>query len=77
MSIKDFNKSTIRGMLGAEIDFIVTEIDAISNIAIASRTQAMELRSQIELPKLKINDTVRVRIIAVGFKIGNTTWKYV
>ena len=69
LSIKDFNKSTIRGMLGAEIDFIVTEIDTLSNIAIASRTKAMELRSQIELPKLKVNDTVRVRIIAVGFKI--------
>lgn len=69
LSIKSFNKSTIRGMLGAEIDFIVTEIDTISNIAIASRTDAMELRSQIELPKLKVNDTVRVRIIAVGIKI--------
>ena len=56
-------------MLGAEIDFIITEIDTIANIAIASRTEAMELRSQIELPKLKINDTVRVRIIAVGYKI--------
>ena len=28
----------------------------------------MELRSQIELPKLKINDTVRVRIVGIGIK---------
>lgn len=55
-------------MLGAEIDFIVIDIDTISNIAIASRKDAMELRSQIELPKLKTNDIVRVRIIAVGIK---------
>ena len=42
-------------MLGAEIDFIVLEYDSISNIAIASRIEAMELRSSIEIPKLKQN----------------------
>lgn len=55
-------------MLGAEIDFIVLEYDSISNIAIASRIEAMELRSSIEIPKLKQNDTIKVRIIAVGIK---------
>lgn len=68
LGISKINKSMIRGMLGAEIDFIVLEIDNISNIAIASRKDAMELRSQLELPKLKVNDTVKVRIIAVGVK---------
>lgn len=68
LAIKKQNKSFIRGMLGAEIDFIVIDIDTISNIAIASRKDAMELRSQIELPKLKINDVIRVRIVAVGVK---------
>ena len=58
----------IRGMLGAEIDFIVIEIDSTSNIAIASRKDAMILRSQIEFQKLKENDVVRVRILAVGVK---------
>jgi len=58
----------IRGMLGAEIDFIIIEIDTTTNMAIASRTDAMKLRSQIELPKLKENDTVLVRILAVGVK---------
>lgn len=62
------NKSMIRGMLGAEIDFIVIEIDTNSNIAIASRIAAMELRAELELSKLKINDTVKVRILAVGVK---------
>ena len=64
----EINKSMIRGMLGAEIDFIVIEIDTNSNIAIASRKAAMELRSEIELSKLKNNDTVKVRIIAIGVK---------
>ena len=62
------NKSMIRGMLGAEIDFIIIEIDTISNIAIASRKAAMELRSELELYKLKANDSVKVRILAVGIK---------
>ena len=68
LGIKKVNKSVIRGMLGAEIDFIVIEYDKTSNIAIASRKDAMELRSRIELPKLKVNDVVKVRILAVGAK---------
>ena len=64
----ELNKSMIRGMLGAEIDFIIVELDIVSNIAIASRKAAMELRSELELSKLKINDTVKVRILAVGIK---------
>ena len=62
------NKSMIRGMLGAEIDFIVIEIDSVSNVAIASRIDAMQLRAKLELPKLKKNDSVRARILAVGEK---------
>ena len=68
LGIDKVNKAIIRGMLGAEIDFIVIEVDSISNIAIASRKEAMQLRSEIELPKLQINDTARVRILAVGTK---------
>lgn len=68
LGISKVNKAMIRGMLGAEIDFIVTEIDTISSLAIASRKNAMLLRSEIELPKLHINDTLRVRIVAVGIK---------
>lgn len=62
------NKSIIRGMLGAEVDFVVLEYDEVATIAIGSRIEAMELRSQLELPKLKKNDTVRVRIVGVGIK---------
>ena len=68
LGISKINKSMIRGMLGAEIDFIVIDIDTISNIAIASRKEAMEVRALLELPKLKINDIVRVRILSVGIK---------
>ena len=44
LGIEKVNKSVIRGMLGAEIDFVVIEYDSTSNIAIASRKDAMELR---------------------------------
>lgn len=62
------NKSIIRSMLNAEIDFIILEYDKISDIAIGSRLDAMELRSKLELPKLKQNDCIQVRIVAVGIK---------
>lgn len=62
------NKTILRGMLGAEIDFIVIKIDMITNIAIASRKDAMQLRAMIELPKIRKNDIARVRILAVGIK---------
>lgn len=68
LGISKINKSMVRGMFGAIIDFIVIEIDTVSNIAIASRKDAMELRAKLELPKLKVNDTVKVRILAVGVK---------
>lgn len=68
LGISKTNKSIIRGMLGAEIDFIILEYDEVSSIAIGSRKDAMELRSKLELPKLKVNDIVKVRIVAVGTK---------
>jgi len=49
LGITKANKSIIRSMLGAEIDFIIIEIDLTSNIAIASRKDAMELRAKILL----------------------------
>ena len=62
------SKSVIRGMIGAEIDFVVVEYDPITNIAIASRSIAMELRRKLEIPKLKVDDVVKVRIVAVARK---------
>ena len=56
------NKPIIRGMIGAEIEFFVMEIDTISNIAIASKIDAIELRKQLEIPNLRVNDIVRIRI---------------
>ena len=62
------SKSIIRGMLGAEIDFIILKFDSNAEVAIGSRVEAMKIRKEIELKKLKNNDTARVRIIGVGIK---------
>lgn len=68
LGISKQTKAMLRGMLGSEIDFIVMEIDETTNLAIASRIDAMNLRAKLELPKLKLNDNIKVRIIAVGIK---------
>lgn len=68
LGISKQTKSMLRGMLGSEIDFIVMEIDETTNLAIASRIDAMNLRAKLELPKLKLNDNIKVRIIAVDIK---------
>lgn len=62
------SKSIIRGMLGAEIDFIILEYDSIANIALGSRIDAMDLRAKIEIPRLKKNDIIKVRIVGIGIK---------
>ena len=68
LGLKKENKSLIRGMIGAEIDFIVIEYDFTTNIAIASRKIAMELRQELEIPKQNVNNIVKVRIVAVARK---------
>lgn len=68
LGISKINKPMIRGMFGAIIDFIIIEIDTVANVAIASRKDAMELRASLELKNLKVNDTIKVRIMAVGVK---------
>ncbi|MFL0251539.1 S1 RNA-binding domain-containing protein [Clostridium neuense] len=71
--IKDMNitrqdKKVIRSMLGAEVDYLIKEIDEINKVATASRSEAMELRKSIELKKHDIGDKVLVRITSVGRK---------
>lgn len=41
----------------------ISDIDTTANIAIASRKDAMGLRAELELSKLKVNDTIAVGVI--------------
>lgn len=68
MNITRQDKKVIRSMLGAEVDYLVKEFDEINKVATASRTEAMELRKNIELRKHNIGDKVFVRITSVGRK---------
>ncbi len=68
LNVSKNDKRLLRGMIGAEIDFIVLEYDVISDIAIASRIDAMKLRASLEIPKLRDSDVARTRIVTVGRK---------
>lgn len=62
------DRKFIRNMLGARIDFIVIEIDEESEMAIASRIKAMEIKQKIEFPKYEKDDIVQAIVISVGIK---------
>lgn len=62
------NRKYLRNMLGSKIDFIVLEIDEISNIAIASRKNAMEIKQKIEFEKYFKDDIVKATVISIGIK---------
>lgn len=56
----------VRTMLGATIDFVVTEINVKTKMAAASRKKAMEIRRMLELPKHKAGDIILARVTGVG-----------
>lgn len=66
MGLPREDRTIVRSMVGAEIDFIVRGIDTEKEIAVASRKFAMELRKRLELPKHKVGDIIQVRVDAVG-----------
>lgn len=68
MNISRNDKKIIRSMIGAEIDFIISDFEESSKIAVASRKKAMELRKNIELVNHKIGERVRVRVTGIGKK---------
>lgn len=62
------DRKYLRNMIGAEIDFIVLEISEISNIAVASRKRAMEIKQKIEFKKHYEGDRVQAKVISMGIK---------
>ena len=73
LGIEKVNKSVIRGMLGAEIDFIVIEYDSTSNIAIA---MGNGIDVAINISDIIILDS-SVNGILEAFKIGRKTFKFI
>lgn len=62
------DKKQLRNMMGAEIKFIVVELDMIGSKAIASRIKAMERLKEISLKKLEEGDKVYAKVIGIWRK---------
>ena len=57
----------LRSMIGAEIDFVITEIDRMGDCCIASRRMALDIRRRvIKRMKVKIGKRMPVDIIAIS-----------
>lgn len=62
------DKKLLRNMMGAEIKFIVVEIDKISSKAVASRLKAMKRIQEINIKKIETGDKIYGKIIGVWNK---------
>ena len=58
----------LRNMLGANIDFVILEIDELRECAVASRKKAMEIKQKIEFNKYFEDDIVKAKVISIGIK---------
>ncbi|WP_279145586.1 MULTISPECIES: S1 RNA-binding domain-containing protein [Clostridium] len=56
----------IRSMIGAEIDFIITDIAKDVNIAIGSRIKAMETKRKINANKDFTDKTITAKVTGIG-----------
>ncbi len=62
------DKKLLRNMMGAEIKFIVVEIDKISSKAVATRIKAMKRIQDISIKKIEVGDKIYGKIIGVWNK---------
>lgn len=62
------DKKILRNMMGAEVKFIVVEIDKISEKAVASRVKALSRIQELNLKKLEANGKVHAKVIGVWKK---------
>lgn len=62
------DKKLLRNMMGAEIKFIIVEVDKISSKAVGSRLKAMQRIQEINIKKVEVGDKVYAKIIGVWKK---------
>jgi len=62
------DKKLLRNMMGADIKFIIVEIDKISGKAVGSRTKAMTRLHEKNIKKIEVGDVIYARIIGVWKK---------
>lgn len=68
MGLEKQERKYLRNMLGANVDFIILEVDELRNCAVASRKKAMEIKQKIEFNKHYQGDIVKARVISIGIK---------
>ena len=62
------DRKLLRNMMGAEIKFIIVEVDLLTAKAIGSRVKAMQKLREINIKKVEIGDKVYAKIIGVWRK---------
>ena len=62
------DKKLLRNMMGAEINFIVVEIDKVGEKAVASRIKAMERIKEINFKKIVEGDKIYCKVIGIWKK---------
>lgn len=62
------DKRLLRNMMGAEIKFIIVEIDRVGEKAVGSRIKAMQKLQDINIKKIEVGDIIYAKIIGVWKK---------
>ena len=62
------DRKLLRNMMGADIKFIVIEIDKVSSKAVGSRKKAMERLYDLNIKKIEVGDKIYGKIIGVWRK---------
>ena len=62
------DKKILRNMMGAEIKFIIVEIDRVGEKAIGSRLKAMERLKEINIKRVTVGDKIYGKIVGVWKK---------
>lgn len=62
------DKKLLRNMMGAEIKFIIVEVDRVSEKTVGSRLKALQRLQEINIKKVEVGDIIYAKIIGVWKK---------
>ena len=62
------DKKLLRNMMGAEVKFIIIEVDKLSLKAVGSRIKAMQKLQEINIKKVEVGDKIYGKIIGIWRK---------
>lgn len=62
------DKKLLRNMMGAEIKFIIVEVDRVSEKTVGSRIKALQRLQEINIRKVEVGDIIYAKIVGVWKK---------